>query len=95
MNPPYIGEKFLTERLGSEARQALKDRDGFAGDLLAHFLLLALRSLRACGAVSAIVSDTMLTMDSSTELRRRLLGDACLRSLAWCRPFEGGVHAAI
>ena len=40
MNPPYIGEKFLRERLGSGAQQALKDRDGFAGDLLAHFLLL-------------------------------------------------------
>jgi hypothetical protein len=96
MNPPYIGEKFLKERLGADARQALKDRDGFAGDLLAHFLLLAIRSLRARGAVSAIVSDTMLTMDSSTELRRRLLGDACLRSVAWCRPFETvAVHAAV
>ena len=35
-------------------------------------------------------------MDSCTELRGRLLADACLRSLAWCRPFETvAVHAAV
>ncbi len=96
MNPPYLGEKFLRLRLGDETHAALKARDGFAGDLLEHFILRALDGLGPDGVVSAIVSDTMLTMDSSAPMRRVLLEQARLASIAWTRPFKTvAVNAAI
>jgi methylase of polypeptide subunit release factors len=88
MNPPYVGEKFLRARLGDDFRDALKKRDGFAGDLIEHFLLRALDGLRENGVVSAIVSDTLLTMDASAALRRTILERTALASIAWTRPFK-------
>lgn len=98
MNPPYIGEKYLRERLGNEFRQALRARDGFSGDLLSHFLLRAIEGLRPDGALSAIVSDTAFTMASAAPVRAALLDRTTLFSLAWCRPFsvaaQGGIVTA-
>jgi hypothetical protein len=96
MNPPYIGEKHVRKRLGDGLSDALRERDGFAGDLLAHFMHRALSGVREGGVVSAIVSDTAFTMETATELRRELLDRSLLLSVAWCRPFrtvavQGGV----
>jgi hypothetical protein len=96
MNPPYIGEKHVRKRLGDELSDALRKADGFAGDLLAHFMLRALTAVQAGGVVSAIVSDTTFTMETAAELRRELVDRSLLLSVAWCRPFprvavQGGV----
>lgn len=99
MNPPYVGEKHLRERFGDELQRALRERDGFAGDLLSHFLLRALEGVRPGGALSAIVSDTTFTMASAAPVRTALLDATALFSLAWCRPFsvaaQGGIVTAV
>lgn len=88
MNPPYVGEKYLRRRLGDDLHSALKARDGFAGDLLAHFLVRAHEEVGSNGVISAIVSDTTFTMGSMATVRQQLLKEATLVSLAWCRPFK-------
>lgn len=100
MNPPYIGEKQLRMRLGEDFQAALRTRDGFAGDLLSHFLLRAIEGTSPGGVVSAIVSDTTFTMSSAEPVRARILRDTTLFSLAWCRPFptvaaQGGVVTTV
>ncbi len=100
MNPPYIGAKHVRRRLGDELSQALRDADGFSGDLLAHFLVRALAGVREGGVMSAIVSDTAFTMESMAEPRRKLVDGSQLLSIAWCRPFptvavQGGVVTAL
>jgi Putative RNA methylase family UPF0020 len=99
MNPPYVGEKFLRHRLGRSTQDELRERDGFAGDLLIHFVFRGLRSLRESGVLSAIVSDTAFTMESAERMRRLLLEEAQPLSIAWCRPFrsaavQGGIVTA-
>lgn len=88
MNPPYIGEKHVRKRLGEGISDALRESDGFAGDLLAHFMHRGLAAVRDGGVVSAIVSDTTFTMETAAELRRELLDRSLLVSVAWCRPFQ-------
>jgi hypothetical protein len=99
MNPPYVGEKHLRKRLGSEFQELLRARDGFSGDLLSHFLLRAIEGVKPGGALSAIVSDTAFTMGSAAPIRDALLEQTTLYSLAWCRPFavaaQGGIVTAI
>jgi Eco57I restriction-modification methylase len=99
MNPPYVGEKFLRHRLGRSVQDELRQQDGFAGDLLVHFVFRGLRSLREGGVLAAIVSDTAFTMESATRMRALLLEDARPLSIAWCRPFrsaavQGGIITA-
>jgi hypothetical protein len=89
MNPPYVGEKHIKTRLGADVAQSLRDAHGFARDLLVHFALCGLDALRDGGAMSAIVSDTSFTMETATELRRRVVDEHRIHSLAWCRPFAG------
>ena len=88
MNPPYIGEKHVRKRLGDGLSDALRETDGFSGDLLAHFMHRALAAVREGGVVSAILSDTTFTMETAAELRRELLDRSLLLSVAWCRPFQ-------
>ncbi len=95
MNPPYVGGKHLRSRLGEEFQRELRDRDGFAGDLLSHFVVCGLRGLRRGGVLSAIVSDTAFTMGSASPVRGALLEQAALFSLAWCRPFTVAAHGGI
>lgn len=89
MNPPYVGEKHIRARLGEHVARSLRDAHGFARDLLVHFALCGLDGLRRGGAMSAIVSDTTFTIDTAAELRRRLVDDHTVHSIAWCRPFAG------
>ena len=89
MNPPYVGEKHIRTRLGADVARSLRDAHGFARDLLVHFALCGLDALRDGGAMSAIVSDTSFTMDTAAELRRRVVDEHRIHSLAWCRPFAG------
>ncbi len=99
MNPPYVGEKHLRKRLGSEFQAALRARDGFSGDLLSHFVLRGIEGIKPGGALSAIVSDTAFTMGSASPVRTALLERTTLFSLAWCRPFavaaQGGIVTAV
>jgi hypothetical protein len=88
MNPPYMGEKHVRSRLGSGVSEALRAADGFSGDLLTHFVLRALGSVRPGGVVSAILSDTTFTIEATSELRRKLVEDSLLLSVAWCQPFS-------
>jgi hypothetical protein len=88
MNPPYMGGKHVRSRLGEDVSATLRQIDGFGGDLLAHFLLRALQGVREGGVVSAIVSDTAFTIEATAALRHRLLDEALLVSVAWCKPFE-------
>lgn len=88
MNPPYMGEKHVRGRLGQGVSDALRAADGFSGDLLTHFALRALDSVRPGGVVSAIVSDTAFTIEATAELRRKLIDDSLLVSVAWCQPFR-------
>jgi hypothetical protein len=99
MNPPYVGEKYVRARLGDSFADALREIDGFSGDLLSHFMIRALGALRAGGVVSAIVSDTAFTMETTSVLRREIIDRAVPLSIAWCRPFrtvavQGGVITA-
>lgn len=89
MNPPYVGEKHIRARLGEDLARSLRAAHGFARDLLVHFALGGLDALRPGGAMSAIVSDTSFTMDTATELRRRVVDEHRVHSIAWCRPFSG------
>lgn len=89
MNPPYVGEKHIRTRLGADFARSLRNAQGFARDLLVHFALCGLDALRDGGAMSAIVSDTSFTMDTATELRKRVVDDHRIHSIAWCRPFAG------
>lgn len=89
MNPPYVGEKHIRARLGEDVARSLREAHGFARDLLVHFALRGLEALRSGGAMSAIISDTSFTMDTATELRRSVIDDHQLHSVAWCRPFAG------
>lgn len=88
MNPPYMGAKHVRNRLGHGISDALRAVDGFSGDLLTHFVLRGLNSVRPGGVVSAIVSDTTFTIEATAELRRKLVEDSLLLSVAWCRPFN-------
>lgn len=89
MNPPYVGEKHIRTRLGAHVARSLRDAHGFARDLLIHFVLCGLEALRDGGALSAIISDTSFTMESAAELRRLVIDEHRLHSIAWCRPFAG------
>lgn len=99
MNPPYVGEKFLRHRLGRSLQDQLREQDGFAGDLLVHFVFRSLSALADGGVLSAIVSDTAFTMASASHLRRLVLEEAQPLTIAWCRPFRsaavrGGIVTA-
>jgi hypothetical protein len=88
MNPPYIGEKYIRNRLGADVSDALRRADGFSGDLLTHFVHRALGSVRTGGVVSAILSDTVFTIGAAAELRGKLIDESLLLSVAWCQPFD-------
>jgi hypothetical protein len=88
MNPPYIGEKFLRHRLGRSLQDQLRKQDGFAGDLLVHFVFRGLNALARGGVLSAIVSDTAFTMGTAARMRRLVLEEAQPLTIAWCRPFR-------
>ncbi len=99
MNPPYVGEKYVRARFGDRFADALRELDGFSGDLLSHFVIRALSAVRPGGIVSAIVSDTAFTMETTSAMRRELVDRAVPLSIAWCRPFrtvavQGGVVTA-
>lgn len=96
MNPPYVGEKYVRARFGDDFVAALREIDGFTGDLLSHFVVRALAAVRPGGVVSAIVSDTTFTMETTRHLRRKIIDHSVPLSVAWCRPFrtvavQGGV----
>jgi hypothetical protein len=96
MNPPYVGEKYVRARFGDRFVDALREIDGFSGDLLSHFMVRSLAAVRPGGVVSAIVSDTAFTMETTRDLRREIIDRSVPLSVAWCRPFptvavQGGV----
>jgi hypothetical protein len=88
MNPPYMGAKFTGKRLGQLVRDRLQAQHGFQGDLLSHFLVEAVTQLKPGGVLGAIVSDTFFSAETAAAARRRLLADARLGTIAWCRPFK-------
>lgn len=89
LNPPYLGKKEVAQKVEAGRRRDYEAHHGESNDLMILFAQRARELVRPGGVCSLIVQDSVFTSGDATALRRRLLAEDSLLTLARTKCFEG------
>ena len=90
-NPPYIS----TKGEHSTPKAALKKHYGFADDLYSHFFFRSFEILKPKGILSFITSNTFMTINTKTNIRKLLQSKKLIELIKTADIFDAMVSPAI
>jgi len=91
-NPPYVSVKDVNKY---KWKNNLENNFGFLDDLYNHFTFLAFLIAKENGIISYITSDTFMTLQTKTLLRKKILDNKILNFIQTPKAFSAMVDTCI